>query len=94
MSILTALMQNCKIANAISNSMAVLTENGIAGAALERHAPAKLRRRSLPVQPRIGVLGAIMNTVYASAYSEKVYTVCVYWPIKKSELEGNLNESL
>ena len=35
MSILTALMQNCKIANAISNSMAVLTENGIAGAALE-----------------------------------------------------------
>ena len=73
MSILTALMQNCKIANAISNSIAVLTENGIAGAALERRAPAKLRRRSLPVQPRIGVLGAIMNTVYASVYSEKVY---------------------
>ena len=43
-----ALMQNCKMANASSNSKAVvLTENDIPGAALERRKPAKLRRRSL-----------------------------------------------
>ena len=46
MSVLMAFnMQNCKIANAISNSTAVvLTENDIPGAALERRKPAKLRR--------------------------------------------------
>ena len=49
MSVLPALMQNCKMANASSNSTAVvLTENDIPGAALERRKPAKFRRRSLP----------------------------------------------
>ena len=43
-----ALMQNCKMANATSDStIVVLTENDIPGAALERRKPAKLRRRSL-----------------------------------------------
>ena len=43
MSVLMALMQNCKMASASSNSMAVvLTENDIPGAALERRKPAKL----------------------------------------------------
>ena len=42
------LMQNCKMANATSNSTAVvLTENDFPRAALERRNPAKLRRRSL-----------------------------------------------
>ena len=45
MSVLMALKQNCKIANATSNSTAViLTENDILGAALERRKPAKVRR--------------------------------------------------
>ena len=45
MSVLMALMQNCKMANASSNSAAViLIENDIPRAALERHKPAKLRR--------------------------------------------------
>ena len=40
-----ALMQNCKMANATSDStIVVLTENDIPGAALERRKPAKLRR--------------------------------------------------
>ena len=48
MSVLPVLMQNCKMANASSNSTAVvLTENDIPGAALERRKPAKFRR-SLP----------------------------------------------
>ena len=39
------LMQNCKMANATSNSTAVvLTENDFPRAALERRNPAKLRR--------------------------------------------------
>ena len=49
MSILMALMQNCKMVNTSLNSTAVvLTENDIPGAVLERRKPAKLRRRSLP----------------------------------------------
>ena len=45
---LMALMQNCKMANATSNSMAVvLAENDIPGVDLERRKPAKLRRKSL-----------------------------------------------
>ena len=48
MSVLMALMQNCKMTNATSNSMAVvLAETDIPGAALERHKPVKLRRKSL-----------------------------------------------
>ena len=47
MSVLMALMQNCKMANASSNYTAVvLTENDIPRTALERRKPAKLRRRS------------------------------------------------
>ena len=43
MSVLKALTQNCKIANAISNSTAVVvTKNNIPEAALERRKPAKL----------------------------------------------------
>ena len=45
MSVLVALMQNCKMVKATLNSTAVvLTENDIPGAALERCKPARLRR--------------------------------------------------
>ena len=48
MSVLTTLMENYKIANATSNSAAVVfTENDIPESALERRKPVKLRRRSL-----------------------------------------------
>ena len=48
-SVLMALIQNCKMANASSKSTAVvLTVNDIPGAASERSKPAKLRKRSLP----------------------------------------------
>ena len=48
MSILMALIQNCRMANASSNSTAVVfTENDIPGATFEMRKPAKLRRRSL-----------------------------------------------
>ena len=66
MSVLMALglMQNCKMANASSNAMAVVpTENDITGAALERCKPVKLNRKR-PVQPRLDGLGTIMNMVY------------------------------
>ena len=48
MDILMALMQNCKMVNATSNSTAiVLTENDIPGVALESCKPTKLGKRSL-----------------------------------------------
>ena len=48
MSVLMALMQNCKMVSTTSNSTAVvLPENDIPGADLERRTPAKLRRKSL-----------------------------------------------
>ena len=60
-----ALMQNCKMPNASSNSTAVVpTEHYIPGAALERRKPEKNLKMKKPVQPRLDDLGAIMNTTY------------------------------
>ena len=48
MSVLMALMENCKLANATSNSAAVVfTEYDVPEAALERRKPVKRRRKSL-----------------------------------------------
>ena len=65
MNVLKALIQNCKMANATSNSTSVvLTENDIPGlGCLERRKLAKFKRRSLSSLDLV-VWGAIMNTVY------------------------------
>ena len=72
MDVLKALMQNCKMANATSNSTSVfLTENDIpCRSCLERRKLAKLKRRSLS-SLNLVVLDAIMNTVYSNERKAK-----------------------
>ena len=74
MNLLKALIQNCKIANATSNSTSVVLENMNPRSCLESRKLAKLKRRS-PSSLDSVVLDAIMNTVYGAYFENMALTL-------------------